>query len=205
MTKWGIAPWWKYVFGILMMVTLITALAYAIGAGGFRARGAAVTLDRSADYLLFRVNDEAAIYYKPSNNSMSLATYRPAFPAFRIFGEYEMSDEIFNGPVAKNGDWFYNPKPQYYEPGRIIGYNARTKEKILKKTKAEQQVPNVTEFREKGFPANPAEQIKPQDLAKFPQLSVPKESAIVTGGALIAATILWLMILPFAVRKYQVQ
>lgn len=56
MTKWGIAPWWKYVFGILMMVTLITALAYAIGAGGFRARGAAVTIDRSVDSQLLKLN-----------------------------------------------------------------------------------------------------------------------------------------------------
>lgn len=203
--KKKLAGWWKLIFFLLIAVFAVTMLGYSMGAEKVRAKGAAINIDRSADYYLFKVDDKSALYYKPSNDDASLVKYEEAFPLFKPLGKYEYGSEIFNGPVGKSGDWIYNMTPNVYDKGRTIAYNLKTGEVFTKPEPANfdsKDFPNY--LLEKGITDNPANKITAQNLNQFEQLSVPKESAIMLVSAFGFLIVLWLLVLPFAFRKVKV-
>lgn len=200
MTK-RIAPWWKRIFGILLVTTVIVIIAYSLGASKVSRNGAAINIDRSGDYQLFKVKDDHALYISPKYNTVSLATFEEAFPLWRLFGKYTYDKSIIE-EVAKDGDWYYTQAAGFYQPGRVIAYNGATGETILKKEAANDDLnympPNLAAL---GLKNDASKKMRPEDLAAYEQLSVPKESAVIVSGGFIIAFVLWLLLLPFALRK----
>lgn len=203
--KRKLAGWWKLIFFLLIAVFGVTMLAYSMGAEKVRAKGATINIDRSADYYLFKVDDKTALYYKPKNDEASLVKYEEAFPLFKPLGKYSYGTEIFNGPVAKSGDWIYNMTPNVYDKDRNIAYNIKTGEIFTKPEPANfdsNVFPNY--LVAKGITDDPSNKITAQNLNQFEELSVPKESAITLVSAFGFLLIFWLLVLPFAFRKVAV-
>lgn len=204
-TKKYTAGWWKLLFWIWLAVFIAGTIAYVMGANSIRTKtGNTITIDRSADYSLYKVNDTAAFYLKSkSPENVSLVKYEAAFPLFRIFGDHEYEREILSSGLAVQSDWIYIKDPAYYDKGRVIGYNIKNGQTIIKQTdKTEVPGQAVPEFLSHGIISDGETALTPDYVLKnFTRLSVPKESAIIFFSGFIAVGILLLLIWPFARKK----
>lgn len=204
MAKRTLANWWKMIFTILLMVMVVTLVSYSFGANSVRAKtGAKINIDRSQDAQLFKVNGKYALRFFPEFDlaGADLVEYHETPSYLRILGKYEHGKTVLNG-VARDGDWFYYPHPGFRDKGQLIAINAKTDEKVLKNEAANDDLSFFPQnLLDKGLKLDDKKMLNAADLAKMESLSTPKESAIVMVSAFAFLIFVWLLILPFALKK----
>lgn len=208
MTKKITKGWWKKLLLIWLVLFVSGSVWYYMGASKLKSKaGTGINIDRSGDYSLFKINDSAAFYINPKTpGQITLAKYETAFPLFKIFGDYSYKGEFFGGAPLKKADWVYVQTPNYYDKGRIIGYNTTTGETLIKQTPADPastQIP--VEYLNNDLLIDDSLLMKPADIAKsYQPLSVPKESAITFFTGFLIVGILILILWPFARKRITV-
>lgn len=205
MTKKVTANWWKLLFIIWLLLFISGSIWYYMGATKLKSKaGTSINIDRSGDYSLYRINDSAAFYINPKTpGEVTLAKYEPAFPLFRIFGDYSYRGEFFGGAPLKKGDWIYVQTPNYYDKGRVIAYNTQSGETLVKQSDLNTSSTEVpAEYINNGLLIDESLVLKPADVAKnYTPLSVPEESAITFFSAFLIVGLLLLIIWPIARKR----
>jgi hypothetical protein len=165
--------------------------------------GSSIDIDRSGDYFVFKVNEQYALRYNPkyTSSGAELVKYQPQPWYFSFLGKYKTNDEVLTN-VSRQGDWFYVQETGYKAKGNLIAINTVTHQKIYKEEERNDDLNFFPQnLKTLGITNNPNDKINSSTLAKYEELSVPKESAIVLVGGLAVVYILWLIVLPFAIRR----
>lgn len=204
MKKRKLAVWWKVVFALILALAALNFITYSMGGSGVRVKGSKPSIDHSADYQYFKINEKYAFTYSPKYKATDFITYQKTSGLYRLFGDYERNKTIFAEP-SKNGDWIYTTAPGFYEKGRIIAVNVKTNEEIIKQEpKSDDLNFFPANLKSKGLSKDQNRIINERDFLNLEALDVPKESAITLFGGLMLALVLWLLLLPFAFKKINI-